>query len=263
MPSPSLLDRAERRFGHLAIPGLLRAVAGFQALCFVLITLNPSFRDALVLSPAAWQKGEVWRFFSFCFIPQTMSVIWIIFAILIMFRIGDVLEQAWGKFRLNLYFFSTLACLWGAVAVGGPELGTALGGAAGIMLYMSLFLAFATVVPDYTFLIFFILPVKVKWLGLIDGAYMLFLFITISFIRLPMVVALLPYAVFGLPILVRNVRHSARVSNRRATYQANSLPQGEAFHECSVCHRTDHTNPTLEFRVADDDREYCVEHLPR
>jgi hypothetical protein len=263
MSSPSLLDRAERRFGHLAISGLLRAVAGFQALCFVIIHLKPEYREFLALTPAAWEQGEIWRFFTFCFIPQTTSVIFIIFAILILLRIGDVLEEAWGKFRVNVYFFANLVCLWAAVAVVGPELGAALGGAAGIMLYTSLFLAFATIVPDYTFLIFFVLPVKVKWLGLIDGAYMLFLFITISFIRLPMAVALVPYAVFGLPILIRNVRHGAKVSARRATYQSQSLPKGEAFHECAVCHRTDHSDPSLEFRIADDDKEYCSEHLPR
>src|SRR6478752_3770986 len=128
MPSPSLLDRCERRFGHLAIPGLLRVIAGFQALCFVLITLNPDFREFLQFSPAAWEKGQIWRFFTFCFIPQTTSVLWIIFVILILIRIGDVLEEAWGKFRLNLYYFSSVIALWVALSVSHPLPAEALAG---------------------------------------------------------------------------------------------------------------------------------------
>ncbi|MES2708262.1 MAG: hypothetical protein V4726_16835 [Verrucomicrobiota bacterium] len=259
MPSPSLLDRAERRFGHLAIPGLLRVIASFQALCFILIHLNPPFRDALVLSPAVWQKWEIWRLFTFCFIPQSDSIIWIIFAIFILIRIGDALEQAWGKFRINLYFAASVAALWAAMAVMGPDLREAAGRTAGSMLYTSLFLAFATVVPNYTFLIFFVFPVKVKWLAVIDAGYLLFLFVTISVLRLPMVVALLPYACFGLPILLRNIRNA----NRRAEFKANALPTGDPFHQCAVCHRTDHSDPTLEFRIAGDDKEYCADHLPK
>lgn len=263
MTSPSLLDRCERRFGHLAIPGLLRIVAGFQVLCFILIRVNPSFREALIFSPAAWEQGEIWRFFTFCFIPQTMSLVWIIFAILILLRIGDVLEEAWGKFRLNLYFGSSLISLWAALYLAGPVAGELLGATAGSMLYLSLFLAFATVVPDYTFLIFFILPVKAKWLALLDAGYLLWLFVAVSFVRLPLLVALLPYICFGLPILLRNLRQSAKVSNRRAVYKANSIPTGEAFHECVICHRTDHSAPSLEFRIAENGEEYCVEHLPK
>ncbi|RYD29067.1 MAG: rhomboid family intramembrane serine protease [Verrucomicrobiaceae bacterium] len=259
MPSPSLLDRCERRFGHLAIPGLLRVIAGFQALCFVLITLNPDFRNFLEFSSAAWQKGQVWRFFTFCFIPQTTSVLWIIFVILILIRIGDVLEEAWGRFRLNLYYISSVIALWAAVLTSSAP----VGGLASLMLYMSLFLAFATILPDYTFMIFFILPVKVKWLALINAAFMLYYFVAISEIRLPMVIALIPYACFGLPILLRNMRQKAQVAHRRVVYQEASVPAGEPFHECRICHRTDHTNPGLEFRIAGDDQEYCVEHLPK
>lgn len=259
MPSPTLLDRAERRFGHLAISGLLHIVASFQALCFVILYIRPDYANFLALTPAAWEQGEIWRLFTFCFIPRSLSVMWIIFVIMLLLSISKHLEAHWGKFRLNLYFGATVVCLWIAIALGGPIFGIGVGLEASTMLYSSIFLAFATVVPDYSILVYMILPAKAKWLAWLDGAWLAYLFLTVSYLRLPIVIALLPYACFAVPILRRNLRNA----NRRAEFKANSLPQGEAFHECSVCHRTDHTNPTLEFRVAADDREYCVEHLPR
>jgi hypothetical protein len=261
MPSPTLLDRMERRFDSLAIPGLLRVIASFQVICFLLIYAKPGFESLLMLTPAAWTEWEVWRFFTFCFIPNTLSLIWILFAVMILLLIGDQLEAEWGKFRLNLYYFSSVACLWAGVLQAGP-LGAAVGLQASTLLYSSLFLAFATVVPNYTFLIFFILPVKVKWLALLTGAGLLFEFFAVPPMRLPLLLAFVPYACFGLPIAWRRWRHGVRVSARRATYESGKLPPDAAFHLCRTCGRTEVTDPTLEFRISADGEEYCLEHLP-
>lgn len=262
MSSPTLLDRLERKFGHLAFGGLLRAIAGFQVICFVLLYLKPAFLEVLLLTPAAWHNWEVWRFFTFCFIPGTDSLLWIIFAVMILLLIGDQLEAEWGKFRLNLYYFGTVVFLWAGVMLADPMVGVAIGIQASTLLYSSLFLAFATVVPNYTFLIFFVLPVKVKWLAILNGAFLAYQFLFIPLLRLPILLALVPYACFALPLAVRRMKHGARVTARRASYQSKSLPEGAAFHECHICHRTDQTDPTLEFRIAGDGEEYCSEHQP-
>ena len=73
MSPPTLLDRMERRFDRFALPGLLRVIANFQVICFLLIYANPGFASQLMLTPAAWTEGEIWRFFTFCFIPNTLS----------------------------------------------------------------------------------------------------------------------------------------------------------------------------------------------
>jgi len=261
MTTPSLLDRLERRFGHLAIPGLLRIIASFQVICFVLLYFNHGFMEMLVLTPAAWTNWEIWRFFTFCFIPNTQSLLWIFFAVMILLLIGDQLEAEWGKFRLNLYYFGTVICLWAGVVLS-PVIGLMIGLQASTLLYSSLFLAFATVVPNYTFLIFFILPVKVKYLAMINGALLIFMFFSNPFMRLPLLLAVLPYGCFALPLAWRRFRHGARVTARRATYKSDSLPTGTPFHACHTCHRTDHSDPSLEFRIAQDGEEYCTEHLP-
>ena len=262
IPPLTLLNRIERKFGHIALPGLLRIIASFQVICFFLIYIRPEFTEFLALTPAAWQKWEIWRFFSFTFIPGTTSIIFILFALMILILIGDQLEAEWGKFRLNLYYFASVACLWAAVIIAGPVAGVIVGIMSSTLLYSSLFLAFATVAPNYTFLIFFVLPVKVKWLACLIGAAWAWQAFSVPFLRLPILLALVPYGCFALPIAWRHFRHGARVSSRRAMYKANSLPAGPAFHECKICHRTDVSDPALEFRISGDGEEYCGEHLP-
>ncbi len=262
MSPPSPLQRLRRALEPWAIPGLLRVIASFQVICFVLLFAKPGFSEFLALTPAAWESGQIWRFFTFCFIPSTLSPIWIIFAVMILLLMGDHLEAAWGKLRLNLFYFSTIACLWVATFAAGPIIGPFVGSQASNLLYSSLFLAFATVSPNFTFMLFFILPVKVKWLACLSGALLAYEFFAIPFLRLPIALALLPYAWFALPLAWRHLRHRGRVTARRATYHSNSLATSDAFHQCHHCHRSDHTDPTLEFRVASDGQEYCSDHLP-
>ncbi|HWX18085.1 MAG TPA: rhomboid family intramembrane serine protease, partial [Chthoniobacterales bacterium] len=98
------LDKLERRFGFLGIPGLIRIIVGFNALVFVLVRLNPDFVSVLNLDPARIRHGEVWRLVTYIFIPQTFSFLWIVFVLWFLWFIGDGLERAWGSFRLTLYF---------------------------------------------------------------------------------------------------------------------------------------------------------------
>lgn len=262
IPPPSLLDRLERKFGPFSLPGLLRIIASFQVICFFLIQFRPDFTDFLALTPAAWQKWEVWRFLTFTFIPSTDSVIFILFALMILILIGDQLEAEWGRFRLNLYYFASIVCLWAAVILAGPVVGGIVGLKSSTLLYSSLLLAFATVVPNYTFLLFFVLPVKVKWLACLSGALLAWQAFSTPVLLLPILLALLPYACFALPLAWRRFRHGARVSSRRARFQAESLPSGPAFHQCRICQQTEVSDPSLEFRISGDGEEYCSKHLP-
>src|SRR5437773_4797870 len=86
------LDRLERRFGFLGIPGLIRIVIGFTALVWALMWLNPSFRSALDLDPARIRHGEVWRLVTYIFVPQTLSF-WIVLALWFLWFIGERSEE--------------------------------------------------------------------------------------------------------------------------------------------------------------------------
>ena len=98
------LDKLERRFGFLGIPGLPRILVGFAALVFGLAWLLPGFTSMLTLDPVRIRHGEVWRLITYIFIPQTQSPLWVIFALWFLWWIGEGVERAWGSFRLTLYF---------------------------------------------------------------------------------------------------------------------------------------------------------------
>jgi len=161
-----LLARLERSFGKYAIPNLIGYVVGGMALVAVLSAIKPAYPEHLVLDLHAVRHGQVWRLVTFLFIPPPGSPIWLLVSLYFTWWIGSSLEQAWGAFKMNVfYFMGALATIAAALAVG-PDTNR--------WLDASLFLAFATVFPDASVLLFFIIPVRVKWLGIVAGVAALF-----------------------------------------------------------------------------------------
>lgn len=258
----SWITRAENRFGHLAIPGLPRIIVGFNALVFVLYKLNPAFLNNLTLQPAAVMNGEVWRLITFLFIPSFGGLLpdWIgaLFYILFLWFVGNGLEEAMGAFRINVfYFLGMLGTMVAAFFFGGTF--------SNAMLNTSLFLAFARFYPDVMIYLFFILPVKVKWLAWIAAGLMLLGLLTGDWAyRAAVVAAMANYLVFFGGDLIREARDRSETQARRRRFEAKAaIPEDEPMHRCAVCGRTELQSPDLEFRVARDGHEYCLEHLPK
>ena len=145
------LDKLERRFGFLGVPGLMRIVVGFAALVFALAWLLPGFTSVLELDPVRIRHGELWRLVTYIFIPQTMSPWWILFALWFLWFIGNGLEQAWGAFRLTLYFLVGMIGTTVAAFFFGARFSNG-------MLIASLFFAFARFYPEEVIYILFIYP---------------------------------------------------------------------------------------------------------
>ena len=140
----------ERRIGHLAFPGLVRIIVVFNLLVFLLVAMKPEFINTLTLQPDRVWAGEVWRVVSYVFIPGVeprgeLSVLWVFFYLSFLWLIGEGLEQAWGSFKLNcFYFLGMLATTVAALVFHLPD-------ATGVFLNVSLLFAFATLVsglPD-------------------------------------------------------------------------------------------------------------------
>ena len=170
-PHMTILDRLEKTLGRFAIPGLIRYVVALNALVFILLTLQPDYIQALQLDPIAFRNGEIWRAVTWIFIPETMSFFWILFYLIFTWWLGDMLEESWGVFRLNAYYFLGMAfCIVSALLFG------AAGG--NFFLNLSLFLAAATLAPNFEILLFMIIPVKMKWVALfsliVPAGYLLF-----------------------------------------------------------------------------------------
>lgn len=252
----TLLDKLERRFGFLGIPGLTRIIVGFTALVWGLIWLNRDFGSALELDPARILHGEVWRLVTYIFLPQTLSL-WIILALWFLWFIGEGLERAWGPFRLTLYFVAGMIGTTIAAFFFGSDFSNG-------MLIMSLFFAFARFYPDEVIYILFILPVKIKWLAWIFAAFlMLGLVLRPNSYRAALIAAFANYFIFFGPEIIHQARHRHDVSTRRRRFEDHSRVADDALHHCAACGATELTDPNLDFRVARDGEEYCIAHLPK
>lgn len=253
------INPLERRFGRWAIPHLTRWLILFQVLGYILIASNKEAYNLLVLNWSAVKHGEVWRLVSYLFIPNSTDFLWIIFALSLFYTIGEGLEQEWGAFRLNLFYgIGMLGSTVAAILVDPLPVDS-------IYLNTSLFIAFATVYPDFVILVFMILPVKMKWLGLISGGFFLIQLLTGSInTKVAILFAFANYLLFFGKAAYEKFLLKQQTGRARARFRQASEPEGQdTFHLCVVCKRTELTNRDLHFRVAADGNEYCEEHLPK
>ncbi|HVD95734.1 MAG TPA: rhomboid family intramembrane serine protease [Candidatus Limnocylindria bacterium] len=250
------LDKLERRFGFLGVPGLIRIVIGFTALVWALVWFNRGFASFLDLDPDRIRHGEVWRLVTYIFVPQTFSI-WVILALWFLWFIGEGLERAWGPFRLTLYFFVGMIGTTVAAFFFGSNFSNG-------MLIASLFFAFARFYPEEIIYILFILPVKIKWLAWAAAAILLAkFFIGPMSYRMALVAAFANYFIFFGPEIIHQATHRREVSTRRKRFEEHSRSADDALHRCAVCGATELSDPSLDFRVARDGEEYCMAHLPK
>ena len=262
------LNRLERKYGHLAIHNLPMYIVVLYGIGFVLQMVNPMVYVQFSLNPYAILQGEIWRLVTFLIVPPSSNMIFIIFVLLFYYSICQSLEHVWGAFRFNLYYF---------VGVIGTILGAFISYAVSkdVMIFMdtyylnlSLFLAFAACFPNMIVYFMFILPVKVKWLGVLDGIYLLVEFINGNLgNKIAIFVAMLNFLLFF--FATRNYHRVSPQQIRRkrkyqkAVHQSTTYANG-ARHRCAVCGRTELDDPNLEFRYCskcDGDYEYCQDHL--
>lgn len=157
------LHTLNRKIGRFAIPHLMIILSCVMLGVFAANLLLPDLRLSafLTLDLGLVAQGQVWRLITFLFLPPNTSVLWILFSLYFYCLIGNALENEWGTFQFNVfYLFGIVGAILAALFTGGY--GT------NVYLNLSLFLAFAAIYPDYKLMLFFILPIKVKYLALLD-----------------------------------------------------------------------------------------------
>lgn len=250
-----ILNSLEQKFGKLAMPQILRWIACFQVLSWGLWLFSPEFINWLDFNRELIFKGQVWRILSWVVFPKTTNVLFMIIAAWIIFLINDSLESAWDSFRLNVYVAATALLI---AATAFLPFTAPVGFLMSLIFSSSMFLAFASIYPDYIFRLFFIIPVKVKWLGWVDAAFLVAMFLFSPLGVGPLVLAgMLPYMLVFFPTFAANYKQKGEAAVRRHNFEKSKGPENEPFHECDRCGATDDTNPSLEFRVAADGNEYC------
>ncbi|MDF2878257.1 MAG: hypothetical protein K0S30_1353 [Clostridia bacterium] len=258
----NFLDKLERKYGKYAIKNLMLYILAGNAFVFLFYYVTQGrILPLIVFDFDAVMHGQIWRIFTFLFIPNTFSLLWFVFSAFLYYSIGMQLEHTWGVFKFNFYYLS------GAVLT---MIATTLFGGYGSTLYinLSLFLAYATLFPNVQFLIYFIIPVKVKYLAWLNVAFLLYnFFMSGVATKALIIISLLNYLLFfGIPLLRGRSTHTQRNFNK----QKRELPKGPgetikvAFHRCRVCGKTELTDPDMEFRYCskcNGNFEYCMDHI--
>ena len=164
----------ERRLQRFAIPNLMKYVVCGQAAVYLIALLWPRMLGSRLygligLTRAGLLRGQLWRLVTFIFLPPSSSVLFILFALYFYYIIGTRLEAHWGRVKFNLYYLiGMLGAILSALLTGYAD---------NTFLNLSLFFAYAAVWPEEEILLFMILPVRMKYIALLDAALYLVEFV--------------------------------------------------------------------------------------
>jgi hypothetical protein len=251
----SLLNNLERKLRRFAIPNVTLYLILGQVLFFVFAMSGRFILERIVLIPDRVLMGEWWRLITFLFIPPLTNPIFAFFAWYLFYLMGSALEGHWGAFRYNIFL------LVGYLVTVAVSFITPFYPATNLFIGGSVFLAFAFLYPDFTLYIFFIIPVKIKWLALLTWiGYAYEILVGSWSTRLLVLASISNFLLFfGKDILWR-----IKTGNRSMAAQARQFTgKKEPFHRCTVCSITDLSHPQMEFRYCSDcgGLGYCKDHI--
>ena len=282
----SFMTKMERKYGKYAISNLTIYVIVIYIIGYVLQLIPGDIGGFLSLDPYLILHGQVWRLVTWFLIPPTGLSIFTILTLFLYYFMGTNMERTMGTFRYNVFFFGGCLFMLLSAFVSYGVFYFVLHGDMTIlaatmqstsMLFSTyyiqemVFLSFAICYPEYRLYIYFFIPVKVKWLGIVYavmlaweaiyygiylGIYSLLFIIAFQFINLGLF-----YLQTG------KVSHLApKQVKRRQEYRKNAQirPKTITRHKCAVCGRTEKDFPDLEFRFCskcNGNYEYCQEHL--
>lgn len=308
------LAKMQRKFGKYAIPNLPLFIVIIYGLGYIMQYVIPNWVSAVSLNPYAIMHGQVWRLFSWVFVPENTSIFFVLIVLYFYYSLGRTLERTWGSFMFNIYFFSGLIItvvgafvLSGILMVfgkewlvdmetnlvimnhgeecpfirGGSYIHELISHSFGMYyITLSIFLAFAMMYPDMKVYVFFVLPIKVKVMGIIYlimlGFGIITSFITVrgGVINIRWEIGLIQLVSVGASLLntfifflltKRGIRKTPKEIKRQHEYKVKVKKATPiSRHKCDVCGATDETNPELSFRFCskcNGSHEYCQEHL--
>ena len=260
------LNALERRFGSWAVQGLIRYLAIAFVAVYLLSWMVPNLGATLNFDWAKTLGGEVWRPFTFILAPSAgkpdpFGLLFAIFGMMFMFTFSDGLEAQWGVFRTNLYIlWGWLSALLGSVAIA--LLTGETHPMPGMYLAMSVLFAFATYNPRFTIMLFMVVPVPIWMIAAFIGLGAAFSVLTGGLGGAFTLLCLSNYLMVAIPMRFSSGRQQRGSMARKQKYKANSLPESAAFNTCVVCGATEISHPDYDFRVGEDGKDYCQDHLP-
>ena len=297
------LSKMERKYGKYAISNITLYLIICYAFGYVIQLINPGFLAYLTLDPYQICRGQIWRVVTWIVIPPSGLDFFTLIMLYFYYSIGTSVERAWGTFRYNVYLISgMLFTVVGAlvfylicITTGLNETMTAMELGLDLASYyamlsmsfstyyvcMSIILAFAMTFPDVKVLLMFIIPLKIKVLGIIYAVILGFDFLTslVTAVQAHKVGSIVWYysaanciailfSLMSAIIFFVTTRKSFRTPQqikRQNEFKKQTVKiQKISKHKCAICGRTSEEYPDLDFRFCskcDGNYEYCSEHL--
>ena len=268
---------------YKGIPNLMLYISIGSAIVYAMSMFDKSsiLYALLRFDRGAILQGQIWRLFSFVFAYDAGNIVLTAISLLCYYSLGRAMENAWGTLRFNLFYLTGMVLMDVFCMLFG-------GNANVYYLNLSLFLGYATLYPNAHFLLFFFIPVKAWIFAMVDLALTLYDVIIYSIIGLvpynlfPLI-AIANYFLFFGKDVVNIVPVSWRINLRRlfkkkpakkagtipfpsaGSYEATTVKVKIPYtHRCTVCGRTDLSNPELEFRYCSRCNGYhcyCEDHI--
>ena len=306
----NILKKMERRFGKYAIRDLPIIMIAFQVVGYTLKVISPDVLYAICFDPAKICHGQIWRLLTWVLMPPSDLTIFTVIMLFFYYWIARMLANTWGDFYFNVYIIGGILITDIGMMIAYPVF-LSVGSAPALLsiAYMSacvttyyiqtsILLAFAFTYPNAQVLLYFIIPVKMSWLGIFEGILLAY-----EFIRTPLytqkLVILLSVMNFIIYFLsTRDLRKITPNQGRRPSGRASSAQRAQsssggarfknasghasgtasrqnasgytkiypngARHRCTICGRTELDDDSLEFRYCskcEGSHEYCQDHL--
>ena len=251
----------------VAIPGVVKIIMLFQALVWLLNIFrgDESFLVALHLQKDLILSGEVWRLFSFIFIPPVgpTDLIFMFFAVFFTIFLGSMLEEIWGSFKLTLYIIGGVTSVVIAEFIVGFPVINIDGKLEGFYKYPtfliieSILFACAVYNPNYVVRLFAIIPIRLFWIAIFAAGILLIQALNDLRTASLILISLLHFFVVFIPGMKRSIQVKAQVSSRRNQFENAQISKDEALHYCEYCGKTEKDDEELIFRVAANGVEFC------
>lgn len=208
------LYKLEHKVGRYAIRNLMLYIVIGQGIVFLFdfFVMGNGLSALLALDISKVLEGQVWRLISFVFVPMNASPIFIVFTLYFYYLIGTNLEQTWSAFQFNVFY---LIGILGAIAAAFLT-----GYGTNSYINLSLFFAFAILFPDVQVMLFFLLPIKIKWLALVNAVFYLYGLIFSSWSGRAAIIASLVNLIifFGHDFIVK-IRQNLKYRKTRQAYR--------------------------------------------
>lgn len=307
------LYKMEQKYGKYAIHNLPLMLIMCYVVGYLINLINPAFLNYITLNPERILHGQIWRLLSWIVVPPSSLSIWVIIMLFFYYSIAKQLEMIWGTFYFNVYFLSgILFNIVGAfltygigMVAYGPEMAQIIGVVLGGMIStyyinMTLFLAYATTFPEHQVYLYFFIPIKMKYMGIVYAVFIAIDVILTFTSSVPFLVALIKLAVILFAMLnfivfffgtrssihLNKAQRTTRANFRKATgtgfgsgfhtstaggasgsnpHMRSSSKNNEITrHKCAICGQTEVTAPNMSFRFCskcNGNYEYCENHL--